>query len=157
VNIVKLLKKLVLKFNENNLYDRDGFNFIQPLANRYNKIIISINFNTIQINIPNVNNNIVYCFDVISFLYLDDLAQSNGYNNNDFKDILQNLGFTFKSNPSLLFVLKSFFSKREIIVLTYFFDGMRRYYFAFQPKPLNNSSNVKINISEYLGKIILHQ
>jgi hypothetical protein len=29
---------------------------------------------------------------------------------------------------------------------------MRGHYFAFQPKRLNNSSNVKINISEYLGE-----
>jgi hypothetical protein len=47
--------------------------------------------------------------------------------------------------------LESFLSHRGVIVLSYFFDGERGHYFAFQPKPLNNSSNVKINISEYLG------
>jgi hypothetical protein len=48
--------------------------------------------------------------------------------------------------------LESLLSNREVIILSYFFDGIRRHYFTFQPKPLNNSSNVKINISEYLGE-----
>jgi hypothetical protein len=48
--------------------------------------------------------------------------------------------------------LESFLSNRGVIVLSYFFDSMKGHYFAFQPKPLNNSSNVKINISEYLGE-----
>jgi hypothetical protein len=48
--------------------------------------------------------------------------------------------------------LESFFSNREVNILFYFFDGIRGHYFAFQPIPLNNSSNVKISISEYLGE-----
>jgi hypothetical protein len=163
INIVKVLKKIVFNFNKNNLYDRDWFNFIQPVANRYNKIIVSIDYRniTIQINIPFVDNNTVYYIDNISFFSLEDLAKSNRYNNNDFKDKLQNLGFTFKSNPSLLFVLESFLSNREEIVLSYFFDSIRGHYFALQPKLLNNNKNnnnnnkgddneFKINISEYL-------
>jgi hypothetical protein len=77
MNIVNILKKKVFSFNKNHLYDRDGFNFIQPVANTYNKIIVSSNSNsnTIQINIPNVNNNTVYYFDIISLLSLNDLTQ----------------------------------------------------------------------------------
>jgi hypothetical protein len=74
--IVKALKKLVLKFNETHYYNRFGFDFIQPLANKYNKIIVSIDHrnNTVQINIPFIDKNTVYSFDIIPSLYLDDLA-----------------------------------------------------------------------------------
>jgi hypothetical protein len=69
INIVKILKKKVLKFNKTHLKNQDWFDFIQPLAKSYDKIIVSINYrdNTIQINIPNVNNNTVYYLDDISF------------------------------------------------------------------------------------------
>jgi hypothetical protein len=50
MNIVKILKKKVLKINETLLNNQDGFDFIQFLAN------------TIQINIPNVNNNSIFYF-----------------------------------------------------------------------------------------------
>jgi hypothetical protein len=46
MNILKILKKMLFNFNKNNLYDRDGINFIQPLANRYNEITVSINSNS---------------------------------------------------------------------------------------------------------------
>jgi hypothetical protein len=106
MNIVNILENIVFNFNKTHLYDQDQFDFIQLLANRYNKIIISINSNTIQINIPKVNNNTVYYFGVISFLYLDDLAKSNGYNNSDFQNILQNLQIIFiiKYGKSIYFV-----------------------------------------------------
>jgi hypothetical protein len=82
MNIVKALKKLVLKFNETHYHNRFGFDFIQPLANKYNKIIVSIDYrdNTVQINILFIDKSTVHPFDIIPSLYLDDLAQSNGYN-----------------------------------------------------------------------------
>jgi hypothetical protein len=167
MNIFKILKKLVLKFNETHYYNQFVFDFIQPLANKYNKIIVSIDYrnNSIQINIPFVDNSTVYPFDIIPSLYIDDLAQSNGYNYSNFQDILRNLGFTFKSNLLMLFALHKFLSDKGVIALSYSFDGVKGDYLALQPKPLklvvplllnnnndnnNNYRNVKINISEYL-------
>jgi hypothetical protein len=40
MNIVKMLKKKVLNFNITHLNNQEGFDFIQPLANIYNKIIV---------------------------------------------------------------------------------------------------------------------
>jgi hypothetical protein len=65
----------------------------------------------------------------------------------------------------MLIVLERFLSNRQVIVLSYSNKNIRRYYHALQPKPLNynnycnnnnnnnnNYSNVKINVSEYLGE-----
>jgi hypothetical protein len=66
----------------------------------------------------------------------------------------------------MLIVLKTFLSNRQVIVLSYSNNNIKTYYYDLQPKLLNyynyynnnnnnnnnNYSNVKINISEYLGE-----
>jgi hypothetical protein len=44
MNVIKILKKKVLKFNETHLNNYDWFDFIQILANTYKIIIVSINY-----------------------------------------------------------------------------------------------------------------
>jgi hypothetical protein len=71
-------------------------------------IIIIINYSniTIQINISHLDNNTIFNFGIITFLNLEDLTQVNKCKFSCFRDILYNLGFTFNSNPSILFVLE---------------------------------------------------
>jgi hypothetical protein len=56
----------------------------------------------------------------------------------------------------MLIVLRKFLQNDNVIVLSYFQNGIRRHYHAFQPKTLNNindnsnNNNVNINMSNYL-------
>jgi hypothetical protein len=91
---VNELMNKVRKINETYLYNQEEFHFIQHLTNLYDKMILIIDYSkTIQINILQLDNNNIFFYDIITFVYLEDLVQQIECKFSYFQEILLNLGY----------------------------------------------------------------
>jgi hypothetical protein len=120
-----MLKDEVKTFNEDNEYYKGVFDFSQPLANLYEKIIIVIDYNNkiIQINIPKLNDSIILDHFSI-FAELQEVIPVNSFKK--FQNIFQKSGYYFNLNDSMLIVLETFLSNRQVTVSYYSNNNIRK-------------------------------